>query len=920
MGSSKGVLALVFVWFIGVSVMGQSKVTDSLESRLKSSEKEEKVDLLNQLTYEFISVNNAKVLGYNNQALQLSRQLGYIKGEGVAHTYRGVYEYLSAQFPEAHKDLHRGLYLSEQAGDLVNKGYSLLQLGVCSLEEVENDSALHYFGKAYEILKDSTNPITLSKIYRNMSALYGQRFQYDKQELYLDRAIAIRRLLSDKMLLIDALALKATNKLTAGDLSSAEAILAEAESIAVKNPEHEEDINDIRHLKALILFQKGRFNEAVALSDSARNYYLRMSLLRKYVTLLTDLGQVLSERGEYELALNDLYDALRLSKLRGFDAEAYDIRNRIGWVNFHLGDMKQALRLANEGLNIGNKRQLKIYHADALMLKGVVMTELNDNTQARRCLDSAFQINKRLGDNRRMSEALMNLGFLEAKQQHYTKALELYQRSIQLAETSNYAFILAWSRWGTGDIYFRQGDFKNATKFLDLSEEYCRLTHSNELLIHNYNTRRDLLAAQDSYKESLRFSILATQLKDSIHRTDLARRFVNLEKMQEIEERDRNIKVLQKDKQLAIDKISLQESKLQQQFILLIGGFSCIALLGALAFGYYRFYSRIKGLNVTITDKNTRIQAQADKLQEVNAELKQLYHEVSEQNEKIKAQASKLTESNRDISDLNRTLERLVAEKTLELRTTNEELVKHNNELLQFSYTVSHNLRGPVARLLGLSDLAKAEENLLQAKKWVDLMSKTASDLDLVIKDLNKVLDLRNEPDQYLEMVDFEKEWNQSISLLDDSLSGKEEIIANFDAFPRIITVRAMLQSTFYNLLSNAVKFRSPDRNLRVVATSKTVDGKVVLEIMDNGLGFDVHLHREKMFKLYKRFHTHVEGRGIGLYLIKAQIEVLHGSIEVESQLGHGSLFRVILPLVSEDSTTTPSVVMTQTTARQPRV
>jgi signal transduction histidine kinase len=207
-----------------------------------------------------------------------------------------------------------------------------------------------------------------------------------------------------------------------------------------------------------------------------------------------------------------------------------------------------------------------------------------------------------------------------------------------------------------------------------------------------------------------------------------------------------------------------------------------------------------------------------------------------------------------------------------------------------------------VARLLGLSDLAQAEENLEQARKWIELMNKTASDLDTIIKDLNKVLDLRNEPDQYLEMVDLAAEWQQSISLLQDSLTGHEEIIANFDGLPQIITVRAMLQSTFYNLLSNAIKFRSPERNLKVVATSRGLDGKAIIEVMDNGLGFDTRLHKEKMFKLYKRFHTHVEGRGIGLYLIKAQIEVLHGTIEVESELDHGSMFRVTLPLVVQES------------------
>jgi light-regulated signal transduction histidine kinase (bacteriophytochrome) len=213
---------------------------------------------------------------------------------------------------------------------------------------------------------------------------------------------------------------------------------------------------------------------------------------------------------------------------------------------------------------------------------------------------------------------------------------------------------------------------------------------------------------------------------------------------------------------------------------------------------------------------------------------------------------------------------------------------------------VSHNLRGPVVRLLGLAGLAQTEQELAQAKQWIDMMVKTAEELDLIIKDLSKVLDLRNDPDRYIEPVDFEKEWKQSISLLQDTITGQEEITYDFSALPNITTVRAMLQSTFYNLLSNAIKFKSPDRKLIVTATSKRVNGHAIIEVRDNGLGFDTNLYQEKLFKLYKRFHSHVEGRGIGLYLIKAQIEALHGTITAESKPGEGSLFRVSLPLQEE--------------------
>lgn len=903
MGCGKGVLVLCILCFLGASPgFAQTKLTDSLEQRLDVLKGEQRVDVLNQLTYEFISVDNAKAILYNDQAIDLSRRLNYTKGEAVARTYRGVYASLSGQFPEARRNLHLGLSLSEQAGDAANKGYTLLQLGILGLEVVENDSALLYFERAHQMFKDSTNPETLSKIYRNMSALYGQRYQYDKQEAYLDRAIAIRRLLPNQTLLVDALALKATNKFTAGDLNTAVSLLDEAEALISKSPEGgEEELNDIRHLRAIILFQRGRFDEALELFNLARDYYLNKSLLRKYVTLLIDMGKVFSERGEYELALNHLYDALRFAREHNFESEAFVIRNEIGWVNYFLGDMKQSLRFANEILNSGSKKQFRNNRANAMTLKGVIYTELGHYDSAGIYLDSVLTTFIELRDDRGKSETFLNIAALEARKQNYGVALQLYDSSVRLALETNYFFGLAWSRWGIADIYVKRGDYKRALPYLELSEAYCRLTHSNQLLILNYNTRRDMLTAQERYKEALQYSELARELKDSIQQTDLARRFVNLEKSLEIAERDRNIKLLQQDKQLAEDKLQLQESQLRQQFILLVGGLGALILLSVLAFVYYRFYQRIKVLNITITDKNQRIQAQANTLQQVNAELKLLYQEVSEQNEKIKSQAEKLAENNRNMIDLNRSLEQIVAQKTLELRTTNDELVKYNNELLQFSYTVSHNLRGPVARLLGLSDLAKAEDNIAQAKRWIDLMHKTAGDLDLIIKDLNKILDLRNEPDQYLEPVDFEKEWQQSIALLQDSLTGQEEITSSF-SLPGIVTVRAMVQSIFYNLLSNAIKFRSPDRNLKVSATSWTADGKAYLEIKDNGLGFDTNLHKEKLFKLYKRFHSHVEGRGIGLYLIKAQLEVLHGTIDVESAPDQGSLFRISIPLVREDS------------------
>ena len=900
MSYGKAFLLYYLLGFLSCSVFAQVQFTDSLEQKLSKINGKEKVDVLNQLTYEFITHDNVKVIAYNKQALELSKEISYLKGEARAYTYRGVFEYLSGQLAEGHNDLNRGLRMAGQAGDRSLQGYTYLQLGNCSLEEVQMDSAFIFFKQSREIFKDSADPATLSKLYRNIGVLFGQRYQIDSQQIYLDRSIRIRRLLPDKTLLIEALAVKASTKLMLGEFSATQELVLEAKRNLSSGPDDNENRNDIRRIQALILFKKGEFEQGSVLFDSARNYFLEKRLFRKYVTSLIDLSRVFSERGDYELALNNLYDAWRLSQLHHFDADAAIIRIQMGWVNHYLGNQDQALLMVDEARKLNPKKLLRGDLANALMLKGVVLIDLKDFTHARYALDSVLQIYTEFGSQLGISETMMNIGHLEVHREKYEEALRLYTESIRLAATVPNNYILAWSYWGKGHTSFKLGDFKNALHYLDQSQKYSTMIGSNEVMVYNYNTRRDLMAMQNHFEEALKFSILAGQLNDSLRKGDVSRRFVNLEKIQEIEQRNRDIRILQQDKLLAENTITLQESKLKQQSILMIAGLIGIVMLGVLAFIYYWFYSRIKILNVAVTEKNTRIQAQADKLQEVNIELNRLYQEVSEQKKEIQAQTDKLSESNKNISEINRSLEKTVMEKTIELRKINAELVKQNGELVQFSYSVSHNLRGPVARLLGLADLARREPNARETKQLTQFMGDTAFELDNIVDDLIRILELRNEPHRTREVVDLNEAWRQTRSLIKESLKGDEEIVTNF-ALPEIVTVRSILQNILFNLLSNAVKFRSPERRLKVIVASRKVNGSAVLEITDNGLGFNTDLHREQLFKLYRRFHAHVGGRGLGLYLVKTQVEVLHGSVEVTSQPDRGSKFRVILPLTVEE-------------------
>ncbi|MBX2896021.1 MAG: hypothetical protein KF763_11295 [Cyclobacteriaceae bacterium] len=294
-----------------------------------------------------------------------------------------------------------------------------------------------------------------------------------------------------------------------------------------------------------------------------------------------------------------------------------------------------------------------------------------------------------------------------------------------------------------------------------------------------------------------------------------------------------------------------------------------------------------------------------------NEELMQLNESMAQQSEELIRQKKEIHESRELISEANllinqqqerllesnKSLEKLVAQKTSDLSATNEELIRHNNELRQFSYTVSHNLRAPVARLLGLTDLFHKPEMEQERTGIAGLIYKAGKDLDEILKDLHQIIDLRNDLYQVREKISFEDEWQKTRFVLQEQLRPGYQIQTNFEQAPIIYSIRAMIQSILYNLVSNAIKYRNPENDLKIEVTTYTLaDQTVILEVKDNGLGINLQTQKENIFKLYRRFHSHVDGKGLGLYLVKTQVETLGGSIALESEVNRGTTFRVSFP------------------------
>jgi len=294
-------------------------------------------------------------------------------------------------------------------------------------------------------------------------------------------------------------------------------------------------------------------------------------------------------------------------------------------------------------------------------------------------------------------------------------------------------------------------------------------------------------------------------------------------------------------------------------------------------------------------------------LKQSNFELHELNNNIRTQNEEIQAQSEELYQSqeslllaNKEIERQKIELEKSLDEKSIDLIATNQQLVIQNNDLQQFSYTVSHNLRGPVASILGLINIHRLADSEEERKSILGLLEGSALSLENVISDLNKIIDIRFDKFSSWENVSLESELSLIRLSLHSFLEKNAATVETNFQVQQVKSIKSYVNSILYNFISNALQYRSPLRKPLIRISSFITDDYVVLEVTDNGLGIDLTRFREDIFKLYKRFHVSIPGgRGLGLYLVKQQVEKLNGKIEVESKPDVGTAFRVYLPLKS---------------------
>ncbi|WP_223826743.1 PAS domain-containing protein [Flagellimonas sp. S3867] len=217
-----------------------------------------------------------------------------------------------------------------------------------------------------------------------------------------------------------------------------------------------------------------------------------------------------------------------------------------------------------------------------------------------------------------------------------------------------------------------------------------------------------------------------------------------------------------------------------------------------------------------------------------------------------------------------------------------------NKKLINFAHIVSHNLRSHTANFSMLLDFLIKEKDESEKERIMGMLSHASDNLLDTLENLNEVVDISTNINMDKKSLNL----NENIIKVQQNLSAflernKVEFINSVPDNLTVMSVPAYLESIILNLVTNAVKYRQPNTSPIISLNAKKQEDSVIFSISDNGLGIDLNRYGNKIFGMYKTFHNNKDARGLGLYIIKNQIEAMGGGITVNSEVDKGTTFNV---------------------------
>ncbi len=243
-----------------------------------------------------------------------------------------------------------------------------------------------------------------------------------------------------------------------------------------------------------------------------------------------------------------------------------------------------------------------------------------------------------------------------------------------------------------------------------------------------------------------------------------------------------------------------------------------------------------------------------------------------------------------DITERKKAEEELQRSKT-SLEVAALELQEQNRQLDDFAHIISHNMRSPIGNITALIGLLNEKSSMEDYQLILRKLNDVSGNLKETMNELMETLKVKKNTDVVQVELQFQEVLDKVIQSLQGEIIQTGAIVQSDFKASSLRYSKTYLESIFQNLISNAIKYKTRNRTPEIVIRTVQLENAIEMRVSDNGLGIDMKQYGDKLFGLHKTFHEHKDARGVGLFLVKTQIEALGGSIHVESEVDKGSTF-----------------------------
>jgi signal transduction histidine kinase len=612
-----------------------------------------------------------------------------------------------------------------------------------------------------------------------------------------------------------------------------------------------------RRIKGQLLNRVERPKESIEVLTNALPIAKRNNYREDYKVILNNLAMGYAIQAEYDKALEIHFKTLVLREEDKDKAEISISLNNIGFVYFKLKNYERAIEYFNRALTL-KKEVGDTYDLDRLLINiGLSNIHLKNFTEAQARINEGLSICGSNCDRQITIEGQFGLGVCQYNLKDLDLASTHFKKSLLIAEEINNERFQAENLIYMARISIKQHEETGAISHLKRAEKISLSSGYNQLLMDAYKEFSNLYRLSNNFQEASIYQDRYIDLKDSLIGEELVK---NIAKIQtNFEEREN------------LNTIKLKEEDLVRQRNLNIAIGIIAVLAGLLVFVLYRSNAITRKVNSALSDAKAIIETQNHRLQNINREL----------DAKVKEKTADLVKANEDLDKANKSL------------------IRVNDELDNFIYKTSHDIRGPLASLKGICSVALMDVKDPLALDYLNKLDVSSGRLNviltrlLIVNQINHAI-VGREPIDFNGIID-------DVLLLErkKGLPSRLEIRREIDKNISFLSDKDLVRIILENLIDNSIKFyNDSDRTQPFVhiRISLLDDKDVIVSVIDNGIGI-AEAKPDKIFQMFSRASERSGTGGIGLYLSKLATEKLGGQINLRSTPEGHTEFFVSFPL-----------------------